>query len=95
MKAARTSTTYRRVNVSLPEETLGLLKRVVPRSPYSSRSRFIDAAVRELARTVGTARFRKRLEAGYRRNAEHDLRLVEEWFAVDEEAWPDDERPKK
>ncbi len=90
MKATRSSTPYRRVNVSLPEETLGLLKRVVPRSPYGNRSRFIDAAVRELARSLGKRRLKALLEAEARAHRDEDLRLVEEWAAVDAETWPDD-----
>jgi hypothetical protein len=92
MKAS--ATRVRRVNITLEERTLGLIDRVAGKEGLN-RSRFLDVAARHYARSLGRARFRKRLEAGYRRNAEHDLRLVEEWFAVDDEAWPDDERPNK
>jgi uncharacterized protein (DUF1778 family) len=79
--------TYRRVNITLPEETLGLIDRAARRA-RQNRSRFIDEAVRYSVRSLGHARLRELLEEDARVNRERDLGLVEEWFAVDAETWP-------
>lgn len=76
--------THKRVNISLPAETLRLIERV---GGGENRSRFIDAAVRHFVRSVGRARLRKRLEEATIRDAAEGLEIAEEWFAVDEEAW--------
>ena len=75
---------HRRINVTLPQETLEMLDRLTPRG---HRSRLIDAALRHYVRAVGRARLRKRLKDGALRRASRDLRLVEEWFPLEEEAW--------
>ncbi len=72
---------HRRANITLPEETLRLIDRLVERG---ARSRFIDEAVRHYVRTVGRANLRKRLQEGARRRAERDLGLAEEWFALED-----------
>jgi CopG family transcriptional regulator/antitoxin EndoAI len=74
----------RRVNITLPEETVRLLDHVAKRG---DRSRLIDQAVRSYIRAEGRARLRKLLREGARQRAERDLRLAEEWFPVDEEPW--------
>jgi CopG family transcriptional regulator/antitoxin EndoAI len=82
MKAART--TYERLNVSLPKDTVALLDRAIPKG---GRSRFIDEAIRDRVARVSRARLRKQLERGYAARAAADLKMAEEWFAVDEKAW--------
>lgn len=84
MKNKASSTVHKRVNITLPEETLRLIDRAAHKG---SRSRFIDAAVRRYVTEVGKARLRQSLEDGYRRERGRDLKIAEEWFAVDEEAW--------
>ena len=76
---------HRRINVTLPEETLRLMDRV---SQKGDRSKLIDEAVRRYVSEIGRANLRKRLREGYLRTAEDDLRSAEEWFPLDEEAWP-------
>ena len=88
MKAARS--THRRLNVILPEDTVGLLERAVPRSPYGNRSRFIDVAIRHFVRSIWKARMRRLLEEEATAHRDEDLHLAEEWFAVDAETWPGD-----
>jgi len=75
---------YRRINVTLPEETVRLMDRVAERR---GRSKLIDEAVVRYIKEVGRTNLRKKLQEGYRATAESDLRLSEEWFPVDEEAW--------
>lgn len=84
MARTATSGAYERLNITLPRETVGLLDRLTTKG---NRSRFIDEAIRERIAAVGRTRLRKQLEQGYAARAARDLRMVEEWFAVDEEAW--------
>ncbi len=91
MKAAATK--HRRVNVTLEEETLGLIDRVGKKAGFN-RSRFLDAAARRFVRELGRTSLRKLLEEEARVNRERDLALVEEWAAVDAEAWPSDDQPR-
>jgi CopG family transcriptional regulator / antitoxin EndoAI len=75
---------YRRINITLPENTLKLIDRI---SAKGDRSRFIDEAVREYAKKRSRAALRKNLKEGAIRDAEQDLAIAEEWFPLEEEAW--------
>ncbi|MFO0983485.1 MAG: hypothetical protein U1E76_17420 [Planctomycetota bacterium] len=79
----------KRVNVTLPEETLRLLDRAVK---HGDRSRLIDAAVRFYIKSIGKARLREELKRGAIANAERDQAITAEWFPLDDDAWPADER---
>jgi CopG family transcriptional regulator/antitoxin EndoAI len=74
----------KRINISLPEETLELIDRVIE---HGDRSRLIDEAVRRYIQETGRANLRKRLKEGAIRRAERDLQRAEEWLSVDEEVW--------
>lgn len=76
---------HRRINITLPEETVRLMDRV---SRRGDRSRLINEAVRRYVREVGRARLREQLKSGYIQGAKRDRHLVEEWFSIDEETWP-------
>lgn len=78
----------RRINISLPEETVRLMDRV---SPRGNRSRLINEAVKRYVASRRRATLRKKLKEGALRRAERDLRLSAEWFLLDEEAWPTDQ----
>jgi CopG family transcriptional regulator / antitoxin EndoAI len=80
------TTMHRRINISLPEETLALIDRV---AKLGDRSRFIDEAVKHYVQEVGRGKLRKQLQEGALRRAKRDLMLAEEWFGLDEEAWQD------
>jgi CopG family transcriptional regulator/antitoxin EndoAI len=80
------TTMHRRINISLPEETLALIDRVVK---LGDRSRFIDEAVKHYVQEVGRSKLRKQLQEGALRRAKRDLTLAEEWFGLDEEVWQD------
>lgn len=75
---------YQRINITLPEETLSLIDRVAAKG---DRSRFIDRAIRYYVESVGKAKLKKLLKEGAIARAQRDLRLAEEWFSLEEEAW--------
>ena len=75
---------HRRVNVTLPEETIRLIDRS---ANHGNRSGFIDKAVRYFVREHGRTQLRRLLEEGAERRAARDLAIAEEWFPVDKDAW--------
>ena len=75
---------HRRVNVTLPEETIQLID---PSANRGNRSRFIDEAVRHFVRSHGRTELRRLLEEGAERRAARDLAIAEEWLPVDKDAW--------
>jgi CopG family transcriptional regulator / antitoxin EndoAI len=80
---------HRRVNITLPEETIRLLDRAAPKG---NRSRVIAAAVRHYVGARSRAQLRRRLRDGAIRRAERDRELAADWFSLDEEAWPQSKR---
>lgn len=75
---------HQRINITLPEDTIRLIDRVTEKG---DRSRFINDAVRRYVDEVGRKNLRKLIKEGATRRAERDLRLAEEWFQLEEEAW--------
>ena len=71
-----------RLNVVLPEQTVRLIDRTVPKG---QRSRFIDIAVRSYLGEQSRAKLRDLLREGAEARRERDLVLAEEWFALDAE----------
>lgn len=78
------SSTYQRLNITLPHETVRLLDRV---SPAGERSRMIDEAVRWFIAEKGRQRLRERVKEGATVRAPRDLELAADWFSLEEEAW--------
>lgn len=74
----------KRLNITLPEQTVRLMDRVAGKG---RRSSLIDRAVRRYVKEETKANLRKLLAEGYEANADFDLQLAKEWFPVDEEAW--------
>lgn len=74
---------HRRLNITLPEETVRLIDRVAKKG---NRSRLISDAVRRYVRELGRANLRKRLKEGARRRAARDRALAEDWFAIEDQA---------
>jgi CopG family transcriptional regulator/antitoxin EndoAI len=74
----------RRINISLPEDTVRLIDRVAERG---ARSQLIELAVHRYVAETGRANLRTRLREGARKRATRDLDLVEEWFQVDSDEW--------
>ena len=73
----------KRLNITLPEETVRLMDRVAGRG---RRSSLIDRAVRRYVKEETRANVRKQLAASYKANAELDLRLADDWFPLEEQA---------
>jgi metal-responsive CopG/Arc/MetJ family transcriptional regulator len=73
----------KRINIVLPDETVSVLDHVTSKG---NRSTFISRAVLHYVESRGRQTLRKRLEAGYRANAERDLATAVEWFPLEEEA---------
>lgn len=74
----------KRLNITLPEQTVRLMDRVAGKG---RRSSLIDRAVRRYVREETRANVRKQLAASYQANAPFDLHLAEEWFPAEQEAW--------
>lgn len=73
----------KRLNITLPEETVRLMDRVAGKG---RRSNLIDRAVRRYVKEETRANLRKQLAAAYQANAEEDLQLAQDWFPVEEQA---------
>jgi CopG family transcriptional regulator/antitoxin EndoAI len=80
---------HRRINITLPEETIQLIDRA---SNKGDRSRLINKAVKRYISDARRASLRKRLQEGAERRAKRDLRMAEESFFLEEEAWQADAR---
>lgn len=76
---------HKRIDITLPQETLVLLGKIAPKG---DRSRVIDEAIRFYAKEKGRANLRKLLREGAIKNAEIDLSIAEEWFPLENEIWP-------
>lgn len=79
---------HKRINISLPEQTVRLLDRV---APSGDRSRLIDQAVRYYVQALGRSNVRKQLAEGAQRNAGLDLEIAAERFGLDEETWQEND----
>lgn len=75
---------HKRINITLPEETLRLLDRVADKG---DRSSLIDRAIKRYVEEIGRANLRRRLKDGYEGHSARDLESAEAWFSLDEEAW--------
>lgn len=84
MNKRGTTTVHRRINITLPDETVRLVDRATEKG---DRSRLIDEAIRSYIGHRGKMNLRKRLLEGYRREAVRDLEIAEDWFVIDEEVW--------
>jgi hypothetical protein len=91
VRTARRPRGYQRRNFSLRPETARLLDRL---PPEVNRSQLVDAAIQRMVKDRGRAQLRKLIAQEATTNAARDLRLVEEWFAVDAEGWPSDGETK-
>jgi CopG family transcriptional regulator / antitoxin EndoAI len=83
---------YERRNFTLRRETTRLLDNLPPKV---NRSELVDRAITGELLQHGRAALRRVLEQGYAARAERDLRIVEEWFGVDEEAWEHATAPRR
>jgi len=82
----RDITLHRRVNVTLPEDTLALLDRVAKKG---DRSAFLDKAVHYYVKKVGTYNLKCELKKGAIARADRDLAIAKEWFPLVAKVWPE------
>ena len=69
----------RRLNITLPEHTVRMLDRAVPRG---QRSRLIDEAVTRFVKEQGRANLRRQFALGATARTERDREIAEEWFVL-------------
>lgn len=77
---------YRRINITLPEDTVEILAAAVDKG---SRSTFIDAAIRSHVLDLERKSLRESVKEGAIVHAERDLAIAQEWFHLEEELWRD------
>ena len=85
--AWQTRAAYRRLNITLSEDTVDLLDRLVPRG---ERSRFIAQLVKRTAQE--RADLYARLEESYARRAQRDREICAEWDYLSDQVWRRDPR---
>lgn len=76
--------TYERINITLPKETLKLIDKL---SQKRERSRFLNEAVNFYVKEKGRTNIRRLLKEGALVRASRDLEIAAEWFPLEEEAW--------
>lgn len=86
-----TGESRKRINVTLPPETLELIDRV----SEDSRSEFINRAVKLYANRLERARLRQGLRQAYLERAEEDLAIAQEWEPIEQELWRKLEREER
>ena len=80
MNKIKQKSVRRRVNITLPASTLGLLDRLTVKR---ERSAFVDNAVRFYVQKTGQEKLSKQLRQGATDRAGRDLALAEEWFPIE------------
>ena len=79
-----TINTIKRVNISLPVQTLTEIDKVTSKG---NRSQFIAKAVDFYVQEVGRKKLRAALKEGAQQQAKRDTSLASEWFNLDEDTW--------
>ena len=74
----------KRVNVTLPQETLQMIERVVK---YGNRSNLIDEAIRFYIDEIGKTNLKLQLKEGAQKRKHRDIEITKEWFLPEEEVW--------
>ncbi len=80
---------YRRLNITLPEDTIRLIDTVTEKG---DRSRFINEAVQYYIKQKASNNLREQLKEGAIKRSQRDLKLAEEWYELEEEAWQENKR---
>ena len=81
-------TARKRVNITLPPDTLELIERV----SKDNRSEFINKAVKLYANRLERAKLKQRLKQAYLERAREDLAIAQEWEPLERELWQKLER---
>jgi len=79
-----TTTSVKRVNITLPVETLSEIDQVTTRG---NRSRFIAQAVSFYVKEVSRKNMAAALKEGAIHQSKRDLDISAQWFNLDEETW--------
>jgi len=74
----------KRLNITLPVETVRLMDRVAGKG---RRSSLINHAVWRYLKEETRVNLRKQLAESYKLNAEIDMQMAEDWFPLEEQAW--------
>ncbi|OGD32048.1 hypothetical protein A3C91_03935 [Candidatus Azambacteria bacterium RIFCSPHIGHO2_02_FULL_52_12] len=82
MKVKQRTTSYERVNITLPHETLLLLDRITEKG---ERSHLIEKAVQHYVSAVGQSHLRVKLKEGALARAKRDLEIAQGWFHLEDE----------
>lgn len=80
------TSTYERVNITLPKETIELIDKLAEKR---ARSRFLNEAVHFYVKEKGQANLKRLLKEGYIKHAKRDLDIAREWFHLEKEVWPE------
>ncbi len=75
---------YRRVNVTLPEETVRLIDTVAVKG---ERSQLVDRAIRRYVADLRRDELRQQVAEGAVVRAERDRHLAQDWSLLEAEAW--------
>lgn len=74
----------KRITINLPADTLSVIDRL---TTQGGRGGFINRAVMHYVETRSPETLRERLKQEALTNAQRDLEIAEEWFALEEESW--------
>ena len=80
---------HKRINVTLPEETVRLLEE---HAPKGDRSALIDLALRRYLDEERRSELRRQLVEGYRANRKSNRELAAEWQSLENEVWLNETR---
>ena len=72
---------YRRINITLPEETIQLIDGVVP---TRDRSHFINEALKYYIAQTQKNQLKQQLKQKAIRRAEWDLNFAQDWLSLEE-----------
>jgi metal-responsive CopG/Arc/MetJ family transcriptional regulator len=75
---------HKRLNITLPESTIELLEKAAKKG---ERSELINTAIKEYVSQKQRMKLRRAMIEGAKANAALDLKIAQEWFPLDEEAW--------
>jgi len=79
--------TIKRINITLPEETIQKIDKIVKEG---KRSQFIDRAVNFYVEQKSKIQLRKSMKEGAIKRAQRDLDMCAEWFVIEDELWQAD-----
>jgi len=75
---------HKRINITLPEETVALLEQVAGKG---SRSTFIDDAIKAQIKKIKEQNLSDQLKEGAIARAERNLQMAKEWSQLEDEVW--------